>query len=189
MHLFLNNYAEDSVLAGSIEGQKAFADLLNRTVIPAKSEPCFLDFIDISVATTSFLRDCVVAYKNHARSSWPTVYPVCANIAPRVREELNSFLHERGDAFVVCALDQDDHVSEVELIGRLDGKQGIALRGILDLGESDAPTLRAHVCEDVAATAWNNRLGALVSKGILIEVSLGRNKRFRPVLEGLRYGN
>jgi hypothetical protein len=188
MYLPLNIYSDSGVLAGSIEGQKVFAALLQKTAMPSTPEVCFLDFARIDVATTSFLRDSVIAYRNHARSTWPSVYPVCANLAPRVKEELHSFLKERGDAFVICARDANGHVSDVELIGQLDGKQGVALRGVLDLGESDAPALRAHVGEDVAATAWNNRLVALTDKGILIEVSTGRNKRYRPVLEGLRYG-
>lgn len=188
MNLPLGIYTDSGVLAGSIEGQKVFADLLQKTVMPAGPEVCFLDFAGISVATTSFLRDSVIAYRNHARSTWPTIYPVCANLAPRVKEELHSFLKERGDAFVICQRGANGHVSDVELIGQIDGKQGVALRGVLDLGESDAPGLRAHVGEEVAATAWNNRLVALVDKGILIEVSGGRNKRYRPVLKGLLYG-
>jgi hypothetical protein len=188
MHLPLNIYSDDGVLAGSIEGQKVFADLLQKTAMPAQPEVCFLDFATIQVATTSFLRDSVIAYRNHARTTWPSIYPVCANVASRVKEELHSFLKDRGDAFVICVLGAHGQVSDVELVGQIDGKQGVALRGVLDLGESDAPALRAHVGEEVAATAWNNRLVALADKGILIEVSSGRNKRYRPVLEGLRYG-
>ncbi len=188
MHWPMKIYSDDGILAGSIEGQKVFADLLQKTTPPAQPQVCFLDFADIDVATTSFLRDGVIAYRNHARSMWPFVYPVCANLAPRVKEELHSFLKDRSDAFVVCGLDADGRVSKVELVGQIDGKQAVALRGVLDLGESDAAGLRAHVGEEVASTAWNNRLVALSDKGILIEASSGRNKRYRPVLEGLRYG-
>lgn len=188
MYLPLVVYANNGVLAGSIDGQKAFAELLQKTLTPTTPEVCFLDFSGIDVATTSFLRDSVIAYRNHARSAWPLIYPVCANVAPQVKEELDSFLKARSDAFVVCERDCDGHVSNAEIIGHIDGKKGIALRGVIDLGESDATGLREHIGEDVAATAWNNRLGALVSIGILMEVSSGRNKRYRPVLEGLRYG-
>ena len=190
MQLLINAYAhQDGVVAGSIEGQKAFRDLLQKTTVPVTPEVCFLDFAGITVATTSFLRDSVVAYRNHARSAWPRIYPVGANLAPRVREELASFLSARNDAFVICTLNADKSVSNVELIGQVDGKQGAALRAVLDLGEADAPGIREHVSEEVAPTAWNNRLGALVAKGILMEVSGGRNKKYRPVLEGLRYGS
>jgi hypothetical protein len=177
MHLPLRVYSADGLLAGSIEGKQVFADLLQKTVMPEKPEVCFLDFSGIAVATTSFLRDSVIAYRNHARSTWRTLYPVCANLSSRVREELHSFLKDRSDAYVTCTLDSSGNVGEVELLGQIDGKQGVALRAVLELGESDAPGLREHVGEDVAATAWNNRLLALADKGILIEVSTGRNRR------------
>ncbi|MCY4641147.1 MAG: hypothetical protein OXC41_00360 [Gammaproteobacteria bacterium] len=182
------SYAQNDVLAGSLDGQKAFADLLQDTKISAEPEVYFLDFASIDVATTSFLRDSVVAYRNHARSTWHSIYPVCANLSPHVYEEFHSFLTSRGDAFVICSLDSEERIDNVEIIGKVDGKQAVALRGVLDLGEVDAQSLRAHMRENVAPTAWNNRLGALVAKGILIEIGSGRNKRYRPVLEGLCYG-
>jgi hypothetical protein len=188
MILLLQIYTTSGVLAGSIDGQRVFGELVKNTAMPAKPEVCFLDFTGIDVATTSFLRDSVIAYRNHARSTWPWIYPVCANLAPRVKEELDSYLRDRGDAFVTCVLEDAERVSGVELIGLIEGKQRDALRGVLDLGESDAPGLREHAGEEVAATAWNNRLVALAEKGILIEVRSGRNKRYRPVLEGLQYG-
>ena len=188
MRLSMTLYAQNGVLAGSLDGQLAFADLLRKTKIPAEPEVCFLDFAGIDVVTTSFLRSSVVAYRNYARSTWSFIYPICANLAPRVREEFESFLAVRGDAFVICTTDAEDRTTNVEIIGKVDGKQGVALQGVLELGEVDAPGLRAHANEDVAPTAWNNRLGALVAKGILIEVGSGRNKRYRPVLEGLCYG-
>lgn len=189
MILPLRIYTASGVLAGSIDGQRVFGELVKDTVMPTSPEVCFLDFAGIDVATTSFLRDSVIAYRNHARSTWPFLYPVCANLAPRVKEELSSFLRDRADAFVACVLEDAERVSGVELLGLIEGKQRDALIGLLDLGESDAPGLREHAGEDVAATAWNNRLVALAEKGILMEVSTGRNKRYRPVLEGLQYGS
>ncbi len=183
-------YSDNGVLAGSLDGQRAFTDLLQKTQIPAEPEVYFLDFQGIEVATTSFLRDSIVAYRNHARSAWPTVYPVCANLVHRVREEFESFLIERKDAFVICSIDSEARIENVQITGKVEGKQGIALSSVLEMGEVDAPALRRrHKDEEVAPTAWNNRLGALVTKGLLIEVGSGRNKRYRPVLESMFYGN
>lgn len=189
MHISMLRYAHDGVLAGSLDGRKAFEDLLNKTSIPSEPEVCFLDFLDINVATTSFLRDSVIAYRNHARSFWPSVYPVFANLADRVLEEFETFLIISGDAFVTCTLNNGNQISNVKLIGKIEGKPGVALRGVLELGEVDAPGLRKHIEEEVTPSAWNNRLGVLVAKGILIEIGSGRNKRYRPVLEGLSYGH
>jgi hypothetical protein len=188
MRLPMKLYATDGVLAGSIEGQRAFTDLLQKTPAAPTTEVCFLDFRDVNVATTRFLRDSIVAYRNHARANWPNIYPVAANLEPRVREDLEVILKARGDAFVICCLDQDGRASSVELIGQIDGKQLVALQEVILLGEADAPSLAARADEKVAPTAWNNRLGALAAKGILIEISSGRSKRYRPVLEGMQYG-
>jgi hypothetical protein len=58
-----------------------------------------------------------------------------------------------------------------------------------DLAVTDVSGLAAHVQEKVAPTAWNNRIGSLLAKGLVIEVSnTGRNKRYRPILEGISYG-
>jgi len=139
--------------------------------------------------TSSFLRDGVIAYRNHARSAWPFLYPVAANASPAVREELETWLAETGDTFVICDLHGDDVPLNVAILGVIDGKQGVALRGVIELGETDVSGLATHIGEEVAPTAWNNRLGALVTKGLIIEVtSGGRNKRYRPILEGLKYG-
>lgn len=177
----------DGIFAGSLDGRRVFADLVGRTVVPSAPEVCFLDFGDVAVATASFLRDSIIAYRNHARSNWPTLYPVAANMAERVREEFESWLLDRNDAFVVCKLDAESRPSSVGVLGAIDGKQRITLSGVVDLGETDAPSLARHIGEDVSPTAWNNRLNALVDKGLIMELTGGRNKRYRPTLEGLTH--
>lgn len=190
MRIEMKHFAEDKVLAGALPGQKVFAKLISSTIPPTAPEVYFLDFSGVDLATTSFLRESVLAYRSHARSHWGYVYPVVANLAPRVREELEHFLVDRGDALIVCDLDAKDRVSKVYVIGRLDGKQDVTLRAVVKAGEVDAPTLaeRHKTGGVVSPTAWNNRLAALVTKGLLMEVSTGRSKRYRPVLERLSYG-
>ena len=188
MRIAMISYAQTGVLAGSLDGQRAFVDLLQKTEGLVEPSVCYLDFAGIDVATTSFLRDSVIAYRNHTCATRRSVHPVCANLGQRVREEFQLFLFERGDAFVSCVLDGKNRVRDAQVLGKVDGKLGIALAAVIELGEVDATGLRAHSTENVARTAWNNRLSALVAKGILIETGSGRNKFYRPVLEGLRYG-
>lgn len=190
MRMPLQPYAVNGVLAGALDGQRAFLDLVRKTSTPTKPEICFLDFSGVKVATTSFLRESVIAYRNHARSHWSYCYPVAANLVPAVREEFEDFMRARGDVFVICDLDRNARPTHVRLIGQLDGKQLVALQAVVERGETDAPTLAAEIKEQeqVASTAWNNRLAALASKGLLIEISSGRGKRYRPVLENLAYG-
>jgi hypothetical protein len=189
VRLKMEQFGSGGILAGSLPGKRAFAGLVGMTEVPSKPEVCFLDFAGVVVVTTSFLRDSVVAYRNHARSAWPYLYPVAANLGPAVREEFEIWLAETSDIFVICDLDDGDRPSNVTMLGQIDGKQLVALRGVIDLGETDVSGLAAHVGEEVAPTAWNNRIGSLLAKGLVIEVSnTGRNKRYRPILEGIRYG-
>lgn len=190
MRIAMQPFAEGGVLAGAITGQKVFVALVQATTSPMTPEICYLDFKDVTVATTSFLRESVIAYRNHARSNWNNVYPVVANVGVPVREELEHFLRDRGDALVACDLDDAGEVSNVLVIGRLDSKQHMTLLAVIKEGEVDAPTLAKRFKQDGPAspTAWNNRLVALATKGLLMEVSGGRSKRYRPVLEKLAYG-
>lgn len=191
MKLELHPFATDGILAGSLLGQRAFAALIQQVKAPAAPEVCFLDFASVKVATLSFLRDSVLAFRNHARAQWPTLYPVVANLAPAIEEEFSDFLQMRNDAMVMCELDASQAPHHPVILGTVDGKQLTALDAVLALREADAPQL-AHQfkeAEPISTTAWNNRLAALVAKGLLIEISSGRGKRYRPVLEGLAHGS
>lgn len=190
MRFKMQSFAESGVLAGALPGQKVFGEMIAATTPPSGPEVCFVDFANVDVATTSFLRESLLAYRNHARSHWANIYPVAANLGPSVREELEHFLNDQGNALVTCSLDPTGSVSEVRVLGRLDEKQESALRAVIREGEVDAPTLaeRYKKKDAVSPTAWNNRLVALAMKGLLIELSIGRGKRYRPVLEQLSYG-
>lgn len=177
------------VLAGAVDGKKVFSALVAATTTSGQPQVCFLDFCDVTVATTSFLRESIIAYRNHARTHWNTVYPVVANLGNSVLEELEYFLRDQGDALVICKLGAGEQTSDVQVLGRLDGKQEITLRAVIQEGDVDASTLAERYNEEgVLTTAWNNRLAALAAKGLVIESSSGRGKRYRPVLERLRYG-
>jgi len=190
MKFEMQAHAQDGVLASALTGQKVFAAMAGATKAKPEPEIAFLDFSGVAVATMSFLRESVVAYRNHARSHWSTVYPVVANLAAPIREDLELFLRDRGDAMVVCELDGAGHATNVQIVGRLDGKQDLTLRAVVEQGEIDATTLAERYKDEnpVSPTAWNNRLAALATKGLVIESSSGRSKRYRPVLEKLRYG-
>jgi hypothetical protein len=56
---------------------------------------------------------------------------------------------------------------------------------VLKKGESSAAELHSETNElpAIGPTAWNNRLSALVAKSLLMEVPLGRAKKYRPILE------
>lgn len=187
MKFEMAQFGGDGVLAGSMPGQEAFLALLKDTVNPQLPTVVFLDFAGVHVATGSFLRESVVAYRNHVRSNFPRLYPVVANASDAVAEELSMLLQLRNDALAICKLSRTGKVTEAKVIGVVDGKQQEALHAVLSRGEADAPTL-AKTTPEQKPTVWNNRLTALVEKGLLVEDATAKTNRYRPVLEGLTYG-
>jgi hypothetical protein len=58
------------ILAGATNGRKILEKLLVQTdKEPMNPEPVFLDFAGINVATASFLREAIVAYRNTLKAS------------------------------------------------------------------------------------------------------------------------
>jgi len=171
-----------AILAGVPRGEEAFTRLV-RTVTAAKGPTrVFLSFSNVDVATASFLRESALNFRTFCRGIRKDLYPVVANANRDITDELAAFLDLKGDAIVSCGLNDDGSTFDVRLLGRLEEKQKVALRAVIDAGEADARTL-AKKYQDAEPTAWNNRLASLVAKGILVELRTGRAKSYKPVLE------
>jgi hypothetical protein len=177
------------ILAGALHGKEAFGALLKETASEPLlgPEPLFLDFSKVQVATASFLRESVLAFRDHVRGRRSGYYPVITNANAEVRDELTELTNNRGDALMVCTLTTDHCVQNVRLLGDLHPKQKITFDLVQERGETDASELmrdygaRERVNQ---TTAWNNRLSALASLGLVVEVSHGRNKRYRRLFAG-----
>jgi hypothetical protein len=80
-----------------------------------------------------------------------------------------------------CRLDAKNRMTEPRLIGALDPKQRLTFDLVNSAGETDAGTLMRNHNKDegVGQTAWNNRLSALASLGLVVEIPQGRAKRYR----------
>ncbi len=87
-----------AILSGVHAGRKLFTRLVAAAAPPTNDEIAFLDFTDVSVATGSFLRESVMAFRDYARSTLPHLYPVVANPSEAVAEELDFLLKHRKDA-------------------------------------------------------------------------------------------
>lgn len=173
-----------AVLSGAIPGRKLLSKLIAATRAPETPVPAFLDFDGIDVATTSFLREAVIGFRDYARQSLPNVYPVVANLPPAVGEELEFFVRARGDALWSCELEGEDHIIGAQLIGELDPAQRSTFEAVIELGAITAPELAARFAsQKIGPTAWNNRLSALATKGLLVERKQGKAKSFSPLLE------
>lgn len=174
------------VLAGSSRGKQAFSELCLETVAPTAPTIGLLDFNDIRIATGSYLREAVYAYRVHARTQWPFLYPVVANANESILEELTLVLNAKSDAMIAVDHTHELYLGSPRLIGQLDGKQRETLKLLVDRKVVEAPGLAKEFGE--LATAWNNRLAALCAKGLAIEESLGRSKRYYSLTDGLDYG-
>jgi hypothetical protein len=184
----LVDVAGSTVLAGATAGAQSLAKLIS--LVRAKaSEVVYLDFSGADAATGSFLRECIVGFRNYCRRVQPDIYPVIANAAPVIEEEFRDLLLLTSDAFVACRVSKSGRVSGGKVLGHLDQRQIETLQAVLSMGDTTATGLSGASKEKVGVTAWNNRLAALVSKGVLSERKTGRLKTYSPVIKELHYGS
>lgn len=188
MHIRMRDLVDSEVLAGALTGRKALGVLLERIDRqPEDPEPVFLDFAGIEVATASFLRECILEFRDIVRRRWTNFYPVVANANDTIAEELSVLLEPQRDVLILCTLKEDGTPGKARLVGELEPKQRVTFDLVRKLGETDAGELMrtANGSEGVGQTAWNNRLASLSKLGLLMETSHGRAKRYRPLpLEG-----
>lgn len=173
------------MLAGALTGRKVFAKLVDRTSRePNEPEPVFLDFEGVDVATASFLRESVINFRDAVRRRRSNFYPVIANASDDVADELNVLLAPRRDVLMLCAFKNGKAESPL-VLGDLEPKQQLTFELVKQKGETNAAELYEHHNSDkVEQTAWNNRLAALAGLGLIVELSQGRAKRYRPLLIG-----
>lgn len=188
MRISLEQIGGSAVLAGALSGRAALNRLLFATGTESEEpEPLFLDFSDVEVATASFLRESVLSYRDIVRGRHSRFYPVIANANEAVRDELMELLRPRGDVLMACTLGEDDAVVRTELLGELDPKQRMTFKLVREHSETDAGELMRTYGESEGlkhATAWNNRLASLAALGLIVELSEGRAKRYRPLFKG-----
>ena len=183
MRFQLRDVAEDGILAGALTGRRILGRLLERIDgQPESPEPLYLDFNGIDIATASCLRECILEFRDIVRRRWTNCYPIVANANDSVTEELCVLLTQR-DVLMLCSLDKKGRPDSPRLLGDLEPKQRVTFDLVTKLGETDAGELMRSSKEDddVGQTAWNNRLASLSRLGLLMEISHGRAKRYRPV--------
>lgn len=184
MNYSMRALATSTILSGAILGRRVFTALIEDAPLSETSTLVFLDFDGVEVATSSFLRESVLKFRDTCSQSMPHLYPVVANPNESVLEELQFFINERSDAIWCCGYGSDGEVFNPRILGlsKLEDGQRATLDLVAKLHRASAPML--HKAESsVQATAWNNRLNALSSKRLLIEQREGKVKFFSPVLE------
>jgi hypothetical protein len=188
MRIDMYEVGQRDVLAGALKGRSDLTRLLELAASePTEPEPAFLDFAEIEVATTSYLRECIGGFRDVIRGRDSLYYPVVANQNEAVRDELLELARARGDVFMTCALATDGTVTQPALVGDLEAKQLLTFTLVQKHGVTDAGELMREYGKDEKvrhATAWNNRLAALASAGLIVEMRQGRLKRYRPLFHG-----
>ncbi len=183
-HQILDLTGGQAVLSGAISGRQLLSALIAATPIATTPALAFLDFTGVEVATSSFLRESVIGFRDFARQALPNVYPVAANLPVAVVEELDFFVRARNDALLACDLDTKGKVLVAYLIGELEPAQRATFDAVCEVGAISAPELATRFASlNIGPTAWNNRLSTLANKGLLIERRQGKTKSFSPLLE------
>jgi hypothetical protein len=179
----IHSIAKTSILAGAQPGRAVLAHLVAHTPRGGVPRKVFLDFTGIEAATGSFLRECVFGFRDFCRTSAPSVYPVLANLDPTVEEEVEFYAQQRNEAVWSCRLSEQGTVESERLIGRemLDAGHDEALGLVESLTEATAPAMSRATESKLRPTTWNNRLAALSSKGLVVEMQRGKTKVFQPV--------
>ena len=179
-----------ATLAGATSGQAFFSKLVDAVNGVQRDALVALDFAKVDIVTASFFRSAFRAFRDYARST-AAIYPVLVNANVATKEEIHFFAEGSGDGFLLATLGKDGELTSAHILGRLDPKQSMALRALVELGEADAGELRTAYAEDppISSAAWSSRLAVLLAKGFVTERLVGRTKRFRPILEGMTDGS
>jgi hypothetical protein len=177
----MSKYARSGVLAGRVDGdaarQKLFIEMggINLPTIAV------LDFSSVELATASFLDEAVLRLRDDVRGM--PIYLIVCNLGLSVEEELDALLYRADDAFLSFRHTTGCEFSNPRVVGKLDPKLKELYERIREKGEATATELHSEAQDSVGPTAWNNRLNVLTSKGLLIEIPMGKAKKYRPLEE------
>ena len=172
------------ILTGAGPGASLSAKIID--TVGAVREPTLLviDFKGVEFISSSYFNTGVLGTRNFYRQPQSDVYPVLANLADPVKEEVEYLLEKIfRDALIICRFDARGNVKEPEIVGILEEKQKLTLNAVISLKTANAARLKElFQGEQIGITGWNNRLAALVEKGLLIETRSGKVKLYEPLL-------
>lgn len=174
-----------SILTGVSGGDRCLDAVKGRLVDHMPGEPVVLDFARVEALGGSALRRLIQGIQ--ALTSCEGSAMVLANLTADGLEEADLVAEAMHLPFIAATCNGDE-LSDMVIRGRLDEKVAKTLRLVLQAGEADAQSVSQLANESGVVTAWNNRLVALHSLGLLRERKVGKRKLYSPVIEGLAYG-
>lgn len=182
----LDKIAGSSVLAGAAAGAAAQRNIVTE-LSGRPPKICALECDGVEFASASFIREAVFGTRDALRRAGVSTQLVLVNAKSVVREEVLLVARTLGSSVVHAVMSTRGLVTPT-LLGELDEAQRETLYLVLRLGEATASDLAAEK-PSVKPTAWNNRLTALLDRGVLTEGRRERHKVYRPVVKGLSYGD
>jgi hypothetical protein len=173
------------ILSGAPSGRQLYSKLVaSLPAEPVSPEPLLLDFRQVEVATASFLRESVLAFRTFVRGRRSNFYPIIANASADVLDEIFELVQPRGEVVMTCSTDDDGSILRCRPVGKLDPMQQLTFDLVNVHGETTATKLMETEDSEVKATAWNNRLASLSNLGLICEQSRGRTKTYKPIFAG-----
>jgi hypothetical protein len=179
----MSKYAQGGVLAGRTDGAAVRQKISAKIAGENLPTIVVIDFSSVQLATASFLDEAVLRLR--ADVSGKPMYVIVCNLLPPVEEELDALLVRANDAFLSFKYVPEGAFSKPRLLGNLDAKLKDAYERVREKREASATELHweARESENVGPTAWNNRLNILASKSLLVEIPMGKSKKYRPLEE------
>lgn len=173
--------AETDVMAGVPEGRHLLGRMFQEAAVLGGATVVLLDFAGVRVATASFLRESVAAFRSQSRRQSDGAYPVLSNVPTTVLDELKLL----GEVWPVCETEPGTgRVVRSWIEGNLEAKQQQTFQLVDRHGPMDVKTLsELNPSEHVQLPAWHNRIRALVERGILVERTTGRGKTLESILK------
>lgn len=183
--LDVKSLTANSILSGRDPGKELLPKLI-AAVPPDPEQIIAVNLDSIDVVTASFFREAFRAFRDYARNSLQCAV-VFVNATDATIEEAKILALQMSDVFVFAKL-SNTHLSDGRVVGHLEDKQALALRLVTTLGEADARKVREESGHPTGQSVWNNRLSALLAKGILVERVEGRTKIYRPLIKEMAFG-
>jgi hypothetical protein len=170
--------AEFPSLTGVARARQLLAKLIAWTADEAPKGTLIIDFTGIADASASFLREAILAFRDYVRAYQPELFPVLANIAANVREELDTLLKARGEAMPACRIDDAGRAVDADIIGALEASLSQTLAMIRERG----PLALSDLPGETKASTWSNRLANLIRQGFIVPIPEANKRVYRYVL-------
>ena len=188
MTIQLLNYTYGTGVLGGATAGRLHLDALSETVRSEPAEPriVVLDFAGVDVATASWIREAVLGFRDRLRGRRSNWYPVVHDLSEDVMEEFLILLKQRAEVVLAFGADGKRERGKASPLGVLDDKQRMTFEMVNERIETDAGELMRAYGEREGTrhqTAWNNRLAGLAASGLVAEISRGRSKRYRTLLQ------